>query len=237
MAAQDAKRPKLALVDSYLVAEPFSFDEAFAGPPATAAYYASAELKRRLVTELMKPDYDEHIGALLRWNPDLSQQLRRLVKGTYQPSLSDDDQVERNREKVDFTLEIILSLLLRSRNQAQNHFLVACLSLLAYQSQLDHRFWNILARMKLLYHRSKTLELALALGTRLTPSTRADIPDNAVGVFTAFDNCAEFKHKSMQHVDKDRQNEMKEVNNQLFLKDTYLTWEDLGHCPDGAPPQ
>ena len=88
--------------------------------------------------------------------------------------------------------------------------------------------------MKLIYHRKKTLDLALGLGLRLTPCRPSDLPADAVGGYAVFDNCAKYDMTSMQHVQEERQHKMLEVNNWLWLNGYYLRKTDVRFNQQGA---
>ena len=211
--------------------EPWSFDESERGTPA---FFSSKELEDRLISALQEEPYSGHLGALLRANPDLTRELHRFLRSSYRSQLQ-GDAAESNKERVDMVVEVIMSLLLRTRHQGVNHFLTAVMSLFTYRCQVSQRFWDFLSRIKLVYGRQKTLKMALQLGVALTPKCRDDIPANAVGVIAVFDNLAAYRRAKMQHVLEARQNHMLESNQWLFLKNTYLLIELCGFDEQGAP--
>ena len=180
--------------------------------------YRSATLKQRLIDELKKDSYAEHMGALCRANPTLGAQLRRLAMSDARlgSALAADasDDIEFGSSH---GIELILAVILRQRQYQTNHFLPACLSLIALRCRVPVLFWTLLSEYGILYSRNFTKDLALKLGKQLMP--RNGTP-GAVGCHVIFDNLAKYMRTNMQHVD--RENELLCSNQWTFVNGPFL---------------
>ena len=66
---------------------------------------------------------------------------------------------------------MLLAVMLRQRNYKMNHFLPACLSLIALRCRVPVLFWTLLSEQGILYSRNWTKDIALELGKQLMPSS------------------------------------------------------------------
>ena len=168
------------------------------------ARFSSATLRQRLIDELKKESYAEHMGALCRANPTLGAQLRKLAMSDARlGSAMAADAAADTEFGSSHGIELILAVILRQRQYQTNHFLAACLSFIVLRCRVPVLFWTQLSEYGILYSRNFTKDLALQLGKQLMP--RTSIPW-AVGCHVIFDNLAKCMRTNMQHVD--RENEM-----------------------------
>ena len=202
-----------------LCAEEWSFDKG----ANMMAQYSSPLLRQNLIDELKKPSYTEHMGALCRANPTLAVQLRRITMSKERMRVANiADHYGGKEYETCHGIELLLAVMLRQRNYQMNHFLPACLSLIALRCRVPVLFWTLLSEQGILYSRNWTLDIALELGKQLMPMN--PIP-GALGCHTIFDNLAKYKRTNMQHIH--RENEMLESNQWTFVNGPFLMYSDV----------
>ena len=202
-----------------LCAEEWSFDKG----ANMLKQYSSPLLRQRLIDELKKPSYTEHMGALCRANPTLAVQLRRITMSKERMRVANiADHYGGKEYETCHGIELLLAVMLRQRHYQMNHFLPACLSLIALRCRVPVLFWTLLSEQGILYSRNWTKDIALELGKQLMPMN--PIP-GAVGAHTIFDNLAKYKRTNMQHIH--RENVMLESNQWTFVNGPFLMYSDV----------